>query len=221
MQSCNPGFKEYRYIYLNLLRFTGFPHGLFLAVFTVGKTERTWEKGGREMKVRTAGWVQQIRFVALASALVFLACMDAMATDVEQRIPVIRDNAGSGLTMEISREGTRQTATPHLTLNHPTVERIEGRIARQIDRLAAKETPSGTTFAGSFPRVGPNGAPREDSGRTETGLSSVPPVSGEITFRSVKNFLKGLRTPRKEKPAPAVVVAVPEQRLGMSHASPH
>lgn len=172
------------------------------------------------MKMRTAGRVQQIRFVALAFALVFLACMDAMASDVERQIPVTRDTAGSGLTMEISREGTRQTATPSLTLNNTTIERIEERIAKKIDRLAAKEIPSEATVAGTLSRIGLTGTPREDSGRTETALSSLPALPKEITVRTVRGFLKGLRASRKEKPVPAVVVAPPEARLGMADASP-
>jgi hypothetical protein len=36
----------------------------------------------------------------------------------------------------------------------------------------------------------------------------------------VKGFLKGLRSSLKEKPAPAVVVAGPELRLGWTDASP-
>ena len=147
--------------------------------------------------------MQRIGFAALAFALAFLACGAAMASDVERQIPVIRDTAGSGLTMEISREGTRQTATPFLTLHNPTVQEIEDRIVRIVKmtaRSAAKEISAGT--------------PRKDAGRPETTLASLPPVSGEITVRSVHGFLKGLRDSRKEKPAPAVVVAVPELRLG-------
>ncbi len=151
--------------------------------------------------------MQRIGFAALAFALAFLACGAAMASDVERQIPVIRDTVGSGLTTEISREGTRQTATPFLSLYNPTVQRIEDRIVKKTGRSAAKEIPSGT--------------PREDSGRPETTLSSLPPApGGEITVRSMKGFLKGLRASRKEKPAPAVVVAVPEQRLGMADTSP-
>jgi hypothetical protein len=92
------------------------------------------------MKVRTAGRVQRVGF---AFALAFLACGGAMASDVERQIPVIRDTAGSGLTTEISREGTRQTATPFLTLYNPTVERIEERIAKKTARLASDEIPPG------------------------------------------------------------------------------
>jgi hypothetical protein len=173
------------------------------------------------MKPRNIGRVQKLRFVALAFALVFLACMDAMASDMERQIQVTRDAAGSGVTMEISREGTRQTATPSLTLNNPTVQRVEERIDRMIDRLAAQEIPSEATVAGSLPGIGLAGTPREDSGRTETALSSLPPLPGEITIRNVKNFLKGLRACRKEKPVPAVVVVAPEQRLGRTGTSPH
>jgi len=189
---------------LILLRFTGFPHGPLFAFFSLGKTVRTRENGGREMKIRSAGRVQRIGF---AFALAFLACGAAIASDVERQIPVIRDTAGSGLTTEISREGTRQTATPFLTLYNPTVQRIEDQIAKKTARSAAKEIPAGT--------------PPEDSGRPETILSSLPPVPGEITIRNVRGFLKGLRASRKEKPVPAVVVAVPEQRFGMADTSRH
>jgi len=153
--------------------------------------------------MRIAGRVQRIGFAALvqrvatvAFALAFLACGAAMASDVERLIPVIRDTAGSGLTTEISREGTRQTATPFLMLSNPTVQRIE-------DRVAKKTT----------------GTPREFSGRPEITPSSLPPGPGEITVRSVKGILKGLRASRKEKPSPAVVIAAPEQRLGMADTS--
>ena len=171
------------------------------------------------MKMRTAGWVQQSRFVALALALVLLACINAMASDVERRIPVTRDTFGSGLTMEISREGTRQTATPFLTLNNPTAQRIEDRVAKQIDRLAAKKIPSEATVADPVPGIGLTGMPRDDSGRPETIHPSLPPMPEEITVRSVKHFLKELRASRKGKPAPAAVVAPPEQPPGRIDAA--
>ena len=169
-----------------------------------------------------SGELQRIGFVLLAFALAFLACGAAYASDVERRIPVIRDTAGSGLTIDISREGTRQTATSFLTLNDPTVRRIEDRIAKMAAGLAAKVTPAEETVADAAPpRIGLTGTPREGSGRTETTLSSLPPLPGEITIRNVKNFLKGLRVSLKEKPAPTVAVAVPEQRLGMADTSQH
>jgi hypothetical protein len=157
------------------------------------------------MKTRNAGRVQRIGFVLLAFALAFLACGAAYASDVERQFPVIRDAAGSGLTMETTREGSRQTATPFLTLNEPTIQRIEDRIAKKTAGLAANEISSGTL--------------RNDSGRSETSLSARPPVPEEITARNVQSFLKGLRASRKEKPAPAVVVAPPEERLGMADTS--
>src|SRR4030042_6022789 len=101
--------------------FPQFPHGPPLALFTVGKTQRTWENGGREMKIRTAERVERFKFGALAFALAILACISAMASDVERQIPVLRDTAGSGLTIEISREGARQNATPFLSLYTPTL----------------------------------------------------------------------------------------------------
>ena len=140
------------------------------------------------MKIRVDGHAHRIGFAGFAFALAFLACGGAMASDLPGQIPVIRDAAGSGLTMEISREGTRQAATPFLTLYNPTIREIEDRIVRIVKitaRLAAKE---------------------------------IPP--GEVTVRSMQGFLKELRASRKEKPAPAVVAAVPEQRLGMADTSP-
>ena len=206
MQSCNTGRGDDLFILLILLVFTEYLHGTFLAIFYRQKDGANLGEGGREMKMRSAGRAQRTGFVVLAFALAFLACGAAYASDIERQIPVTRDTAGSGLTMEISREGTRQTATPFLTLYNPTVQQIEDRIGKMIDRIAAKETSSGT--------------PLEDSGRLETTLSSLPRVPEEITVRSVQGFLKGLRASRKEKPAPAVVVAAPELRLGRADTSP-
>ena len=137
------------------------------------------------MKIRSAGWVRRIVF---AFALLFLARGAAVASEIEWQIPVIRDNASSGLTMEISREGTRQTATPFFTLYNPTIQEIEDRIIRIVKKTA------------------------------RSAAKEIPPE--EITVRSVQGFLKGLRDSRKEKPAPAVIVAVPEQRFGMANTSP-
>ena len=140
------------------------------------------------MKMRISGWLQRVGFAALPFALAFLACDGARAADVERQIPVIRDTAGSGLTMEISREGTRQTATPYLTLNNPTVQSVEDRIVRIVKKTA------------------------------RVAEKEIPPE--ETTVRSVQGFLKALRTSRKETPVPAVVVEVPERRLGMANPSP-
>ena len=171
------------------------------------------------MRIRGAGRLSRIVSATVAFAIAFLACGAAMASDVERQIPVIRDTAGSGLTTEIAREGARQTATPFLTLHDPTVQRIEDRIARMIARLAAKEALPEANATGILPRIGLTAPPGEDSGRQETTLSSLPPLPGEITIRNVKNFLKGLRASRKEKPAPAIAVPVPELRFGMADAS--
>ena len=154
------------------------------------------------MKSRIAGRVQSIGIAALA----FLAGGAAIASDVEWQIPLIRDSVGSGFTMEISRDGTRQTATPFLTLFDPTAQRIENRIWEKAAPWAAKEIPSWTS--------------REDTGRPETFHPSLPPVPREITLRSVKGFLKEIRSSLKKKPAPAVVVAGPELRLGKTDTSP-
>jgi hypothetical protein len=165
------------------------------------------------MKMRSAGRLQRIGFAPqvqrvaiLAIALAFLTCGAAIASDVERQIPMIRDTTGSGVTMEISRDGTRQTATPFLTVSEPAVRRIEDRIAKVTARLEAMSTPSEETVADAVPRIGLGGTPREDS--------------GEITIRNVKNFLKGIRATRTEKPAPAGIAAVPEQRLWMAAISP-
>jgi hypothetical protein len=161
--------------------------------------------GGREMKTRKTERVPWIWVATLAFSLVLIACGAALASEVERQIPVVRDSAGSGLTMEISREGSRQTATPFLTLNEPTVQRIEERIAKHSAGLTAKQIPSGTT--------------REGNGRTETKITSMPQPPQEITARSVKGFLKEMRASRKEKPAPVVVAPAPEERLGRNDSS--
>jgi hypothetical protein len=173
------------------------------------------------MKVRTAGRMERIGLAALPFVLSLLVCGAAMASDVERQIPLTRDTAGSGLTMEISREGTRRTATPFLTLKDPTVQRIEERIAKKTGRLDAKEIPSEETIAGPVPGIGLTGTPRVDSGQPETGLSSQPPVPREITIRSVRSFLKGLRESRKKKPVPPGADAPPERRIGRTGIPPH
>jgi len=160
--------------------------------------------------MRTAIRVQQIGLAALPFVLALLVCVATMASDVERQIPLTRDTPGSGLTMEISREGIRQTATPFFILNDPTVQRIEERIGKKTDRLAVKEIPSEGTVEGLVPGIGLTGTPREDSGRPETSLSSHSPVPGEITIRSVKSFLQGLRESWKKKPVPVIVDAPPE-----------
>ena len=144
--------------------------------------------------MRIAGHVLRI---GVAFALVFLVSGAAMASDVEQRIPVVRDAAGSGLTTEISREGARRTATLFLTLNDPTVLRIEERIGKKIDRLTQGEAPSTATAGNARSRVGPAGTPQVCSRGPETSLSSPPPVPREITVRSARDFLKALRALRK------------------------
>ena len=174
------------------------------------------------MAIRRAAWVPMIGVSAPALALAFLACGAAMASDVERQIPLTRDTAGSGLTLEISREGIRQTATPFLTLNYPTVERIEERVAEKTARLAAKGILFKEPVAGSVPGIGLTGTPRGDSMQPGATLSSSSqhPVPEEITVRNVKRFLKGLRASRKEKkPVPAVVTEPPEQRIGIADAS--
>jgi len=124
------------------------------------------------MKIRTAERVQRLRFAALAFGLVFLACMDAMAGDIEWQIPGIRDAAGSGWTTGISREGTRQAATPFLTLYYPTIQEIEDRIVRIVKmtaRSVEKEIPPGETTVRSMPgflkelRLGRIDTPRRET----------------------------------------------------------
>jgi hypothetical protein len=158
------------------------------------------------MKTRSAGQVLRIGVAFLAFSLAFLAGAAATASDVERQIPLIRDAAGSGLTMEISGEGNRRTATPFITLNNPTAQRIEDRIAKKTSRSAVIEIPAVT--------------PREGSARQETTLSSASTVPEEITLRSVRGILKGMRASRKEKPAPAAVAPAPELRLGRTDTPP-
>ena len=208
----------YRFFYLFL---RNSPVAFSLQPLTARKTERSWKRGWK-MKMRTAGKVPKIGLAALPFAIALLACGAATASDVERQIPLTRDSAGSGLTIEISREGTRQTATPFLTLNNPTVRRIEERIAKKTDRLGSKELPPREPVACPIPGIGPTETPRDDSGRPEPSLSSLPPVPEEITARSVKSFLKRLRASWKKTPVPAAVVAAPpEQRLERTGTPPH
>jgi len=173
--------------------------------------------------MRGAGREQRIGMgaLAMASALAFLAGVPAVASDVEWQVPFLRDAVGSGMTLEISREGTRQTATPFFTLYDPTVRRIEYRIGRMIDRLAAKEISPGTA-AGNPPLCpgGRAGPPTEDFEGPDALLSSLPPLPGEITVRSVKRFLKELRASRKKRTVSPVAVAVPERRVGRADTAP-
>lgn len=156
-------------------------------------------RAGREQRIVMGG-------LALASVLAFLACGPAVASEIEWQFPLLRDAVGSGMTLEISREGTRQTATPFLTLYDPTVRRIEYRIGRMIDRLAGREISPGT--------------PTEDPEGPDALRSSLPPLPGEVTVRSVKRFLEELRASRKERTVPPVAVAVPERRIGRADTSP-
>jgi hypothetical protein len=176
------------------------------------------------MMIQRAGRVPMIGLAVLAFVLALLVCGAAIASEIERQIPMLEDTTGSGVTMEISRDGSRRTATPFLTVSEPAVQRIEDRIAKITARLEAMSTPSEETVADAVPRIGLGGTPREDSGPAQTTLSSLPPLPGEITIRNVRNFLKGVRATRKERPAPAAVAAVaavPEQRLWMAAISPH
>jgi hypothetical protein len=171
------------------------------------------------MKTRSSRRARRTGLVALAFALAFLACGTAVASEIEWQLPMLRDAAGSGMTLELSREGTRRTATPFFTLYEPTVWRIEERIWRMIDRLAARGICPEASAGNPSSRTGLSGTPAEDSGRPDTVLSPLPPVPEEITVRSVKRFLKELRASRREKPAPAAA-AVPELRVGRTDTSP-
>ena len=170
------------------------------------------------MKRQIAGRIQPMGLATLAFSLALLAG-SAVASDVERRIPVTRDAAGSGLTMEISGEGTRRTATPFLTLNEPSVERIEEWIGKKAARLQAMAIDSGTYVADPVPGIGRTGATPEDVARPERTAASASPAPVELTVRGVKRFLKELRASRKETPTPAAVAPPAEQRLGRTDAS--
>jgi hypothetical protein len=173
------------------------------------------------MKMRSAGRVRRIGF---AFALAFLACGAAMASDVERQIPVIRDETGSDVSVEIQSEGSRSTARPCLYASKETVERVTDRIGGKIDAWKASNAGAGSSAIDdgtSEPAASPCSI--ETLRRRAAGAKvsrTVVPDPAEITVRSVRGFLKGLRASRKEKPAPAVVVAVPELRLGMADTSP-
>lgn len=169
------------------------------------------------MKMQSAGRMERIGYAALAFTVAILACGGASASDVERQIPVIRDSAGSGLTVGISREGTRQTATPSILLNDPTSRRIEDRIVKNGTRLMENKTLPGARTADLPSPAGLTRSLQQEAGKTVTSIASLPPVPGEITIRSVKGFLKSLRSSRKEKQEPAVVVPAPELRLGRAN----
>ncbi len=173
------------------------------------------------MRTRSAARVHRIGFPALAFTVILavFACGGAIASDVERRIPVSRDAAGSGLTLEISRDGARQTATPFLTVYDPTVRRIEDRIAKKVAEFSTKGIADGAALEKSISGIGRTRDPREGFDPHGTALASSPPVPGEITLRSVRRFIKGLRSSRGEKPAPAVEAPFKEVRLGRADAS--
>ena len=199
MQSCNPGRGGDRFISLILLRFTEFPHGPFFAIFKVGKTQRTWENGRREMKIRSAGRMPTDR--------VCRPCLRPCVPRLRRRHRLGRRTADPGDPGHRrqrlddgdlpGRDPSDRDPVPYA--DNPTVQRIEDRIAKAIARLAAKETPAEETVADSIPRIGLAGTPREDSGRPQTTLSSLPPLPGEITIRNVQELPQGVaRIPEGE-----------------------
>lgn len=175
------------------------------------------------MKIRSAEWVRRIGLPAFACALALLAGRAAMASDVDRRIPVVWDGAGSAASVEIQSEGSRSTARPCLYAGKETVERVTDRIGGKIDAWKASDAGAGSSaidYGTSEPAASPCSIGTLRRRAAEAKVSrTVVPDPGEITVRGVKGFLKGLRASRKEKPAPAVVVPVPEERIGMADLS--
>ena len=182
------------------------------------------------MKIRSAGRAQRIGFAALvrrlgapAFALVFIACGAAMASDVERRIPVVRDGAGSDVSVEIQSEGSRSAARPCLYAGKETVERMTDRIGGKIDGWKASGAGAGSSAIDvGTSELAASPCSIETLRRRAAGAKvsrTAAPGPAEITVSSVRGFLKGLRSSRKEKPAPAVVVTAPEERLGMADIS--
>jgi len=176
------------------------------------------------MKIRAIGRVQRIGFAALAFTLVFLACGAATASELDRRIPVIRDETGSDVSVEIQGEGSRSTARPCVYASEETVERVTDRMGGKIDAWKASNAgaeSSATYDVTSVPAASPCSIEtlRRRAAGAKVSRAAVP-EPGEITVRSAQGFLKGLRASRKQKPAPAAAVAVPELRLGRTGASP-
>jgi hypothetical protein len=175
------------------------------------------------MKIRAIGRAWRIGLPAFAFALAFPVYNTALAAEVDRQIPVIRDEAGSDVSVEIQDEGSRSTAHPCVYVANETVERVTDRIGRKIDAWKASNAgaESSATYDGT-PEPGASPCSIETLRRRAAGAKvsrAAVPEPGEITVRSAQGFLKGLRASRKQKPAPAVVVTSPEERLGRTDVS--
>lgn len=123
--------------------------------------------------------------ILLAVVSVCLSFGVSGASEVERVIPVVRDDLGNGIDVEIARDGSRQTATPCVS------------VARPPDEASASPCSIGTLRR------------RAAQGRVSKPAVAVPE---EITARNAKGVFKALRAAYREKQAlPAVgQAAVPE-----------
>lgn len=178
------------------------------------------------MKILNAGWAQRIGLSSLILALSILACPATMAAEIERRIPVIGDGAGSEISVEIRREGERSAALPCLTANRETLEQLMDRISGRIGAMTAPEDGAISSSLDARPPE-PDASPcsigtlrRRAAGAKVS--RTVVPESGEITIRGVKDLLQAFRAARKEKPAVAAAPpATPEERPGWGDTAPH
>jgi hypothetical protein len=132
------------------------------------------EKERPRMSRRTAG-AKALAGMILSIVSAFLMVGSAYGSEVERVIPVFRDGLGNGIHVEIARDGSRQTATPCVSVARP----------------AAEETDS------------PCGIGTLRKRAAQAKVSSIPAVAapGEITARNVKNVFRTLRSALKEKQA--------------------
>ncbi len=115
---------------------------------------------------RRSPWMRSFRF---ALPLLVLGGGVPFAAEVTREIPVARDRGGSECTVEITRDGARQTATPTASITEPTLERIAG----QIEERTGIDLRQGDSLAKTFRSAG------------------IP--EGEITARDAKAMLRELR----------------------------
>ncbi len=168
------------------------------------------------MKTQTGGRLPQIGTLFVAFAFACLAAVSVFAGEIEREIPVLHDGAGSRLTVDISREGTRQTATPCLLLTEGSMARASKRVHEN-----AGTTASGEPSTSAQDRIGSIRETVRD--RIDQARLSHPDIEvpKEITARSVRKLFRSVRASLKERQAvakapPAAPAHAPEERIGMA-----
>jgi hypothetical protein len=125
------------------------------------------------MSKRTTG-AKALAGMIISIVSAFLMVGSAYGSEVDRVIPVVRDDSGNRIHVEIARDGSRQTATPCISLARPVVE----------------ETASPCSI----------GTLRKRAAQAKVSKPSVV-VPEEITARNVKNVFRTLRAALKEKQA--------------------